>query len=367
MTRRILLLTLFVTLSSARGADVTYLDRTTGKLETATNVTITEGLKGITFRRGGKEVQVSALDVRDVKYDTQEIKPLPLGDVDMPGSKLRQAALPREKADGKRKLYKEVIQAVTDLLPKVPPDLMRIRRHLQYQSVEASYRLAQLEPARRDDALAALKKFKEEHNDGWQFAPTLMMLAQLQEEKGEVAAVQKTYEELAAVPGISDEIRTTSLLKVVQTLMKAEKFTLAEGKLEELQKTLPADSSEASKVKVYLAQCQVLGSDTAKAEQGEKQLRELAGGGDASLKALIHNTLGDYLLKKNKPEDAFWEFLRVDVLYNTDKNEHARALYHLAKLFREVRKDGPRADACLEQLKDKRFEGTEYQKKVAEK
>ena len=97
------------------------------------------------------------------------------------------------------------------------------------------------------------------------------------------------------------------------------------------------------------------------------RLRELAGSGDPSLRALIHNTLGDYLLKRNKPKDAFWEFLRVDVLYNTDKNEHARALYHLAKLFREDRKDGPRADACLEQLKDKRFEGTEYQKKLAEK
>src|SRR4051812_23481500 len=204
MTRRILVLTLLVPLSSARGADVKYLDRATGKEETATAVTITESVGGITFRKGGKAVTVSALDVRDVKYDAQEIKPLPLGDVDTPGSKLRQAALPRENAAGKRKLYKEVIQAVADLLPKVPPELKRIRRHLQYQSVEALSRLAQLEPGRRDNAVAALSKFKEEHNDGWQLAPTLMKLAQLQEEKGDVAAVQKTFEELAAVPGISN-------------------------------------------------------------------------------------------------------------------------------------------------------------------
>jgi len=367
MTRPILVLTLFVTWSSARGADVKYLDRTTGKEETAKDVTITEDVKGITFRRGGKVVTVSALDVRDVKYDAQEIKPLSLDDLDRPGSKLRQAALPRENADSKRKLYREVIQAVTALLPKVPSELRRVRRHLLYQSAEASYRLAQLDGGRREEALAALTRFKEEHNDGWQLAPTLMKLAKLQEAKGDAAAVQKTYEELAAVPGISAEIHTTSLLRVAQTLMKAEKFTAAEDKLQDLQKTLPANSPEASRVKVHLAQCQVLGNDASKAEQAEKSLRQLAGSGDASLQGLIHNTLGDYLLKKNKPEEAFWEFLRVDVLYNSDKNEHARALYHLARLFREVRKDGPRADACLEQLKEKRFEGTEYQKKAAEK
>src|SRR6266536_4173024 len=138
MTKSILILTFLVALSSARGADVKYFDRATGEEKTVMNVTITEGVKGITFRRDGKLVTLSPLDVRDVKYDAQEIKPLLLGDVDTPGSKLRQAALPRENADGKRKLYKEVIQAVAALLPKVPPELKRIRRHLQYQSAEAS-------------------------------------------------------------------------------------------------------------------------------------------------------------------------------------------------------------------------------------
>ena len=50
---------------------------------------------------------------------------------------------------------------------------------------------------------------------------------------------------------------------------------------------------------------------------------------------------------------AFWEYLRVDVLYNTDRYEHARALFHLSRLFREVKKDGDRADQYLATLKDK--------------
>ena len=57
----------------------------------------------------------------------------------------------------------------------------------------------------------------------------------------------------------------------------------------------------------------------------------------------------------------------VDVLYSGDRFEHARALYNLARLFREYRKDADRADKCLEMLKDKRFAGLEFQKKATEK
>jgi hypothetical protein len=360
-------LALLVTVSSARAADVTYFDRSKNAAVTERDITIVEeGVSGLSLRIRGRLVKVSALDVRDVRYGAEDVKPLPFGDYIKPGGKMLAAALPSRAAE-RPKLYAEVIQDITDLLPKVPRELKRVRRHLEYQQAEALYRLSQLEPARRADALVAVTKFKQDYADGWQLAPALMFLAQMQEEKGDAAAVEKTYEELAAVPGISDEIRTTSLLKVVHTLMKGEKYAAAEVRLQDLKKSLPPDGAEAGKVKVYLAQCQVLGNDAAKAEQAEKQLRELVAGGDASLKALIHNTLGEYLLKKNKGEAAFWEFLRVDVLYSADKNEHARALYHLAKLFREVKKDGVRADSYLDQLKEKRFEGTEYQKKALEK
>jgi len=346
-----------------RAADVWYYDKATGMIKTERNVDLVEALQGITLKRGGKDLlKVSARDVRDVGYSPEEVKPLAYGDYSQPSGRMLRALLAEKlpKAE-KKQLYKDANREFTELLPKVPPDQKRLRRHLQYRAAEALYRLSQLEPARRDDALTALTKFKDEYNDGWQLAPALMLLAQLQEAKGELQAMQKTYEALTAVPGLSDEIKTTSVLKVVQMLMKSEKFAQAETKLLELK------GVQDPRIKVYLAQCQILGPDAAKAEQAEKQLRGLAADGDPALKALIHNTLGDYLLKKSKPEEAFWEFLRVDVLYNTDKNEHARALYHLAKLFREVRKDGNRAEAYLEQLKEKRFEGTEFQKKATEK
>ena len=106
------------------------------------------------------------------------------------------------------------------------------------------------------------------------------------------------------------------------------------------------------------------------AQQAEKELRTiLAGTDDKSVKALAHNTLGDYYTKLKQDEDAFWEYLRVDTLFGeADRNEHARALYHLIRLFREVKKDADRSLQVEELLtKDQRFSGLEYQKKAMKK
>ena len=73
--------------------------------------------------------------------------------------------------------------------------------------------------------------------------------------------------------------------------------------------------------------------------------------------------LGDFYRKKNLNEDAFWEYLRVDTLYSQNRNEHAKALYYLSKLFVDVKKDKVKSQEYLEKLK--LLDGTEYAKKAA--
>ena len=63
-------------------------------------------------------------------------------------------------------------------------------------------------------------------------------------------------------------------------------------------------------------------------------------------------------------ENAFWKYLWVDVLYYQDKTEHARALYNLSKLFDQVKKDEARAKECRNRLKEKEFNGLDYQQRV---
>ena len=361
---------LFGSLTTTRAADIKYFDKATGK-ETVLRaaVIVKTAPQGITVKARGKEQTISALDVRDVIYNEDEVKPLDFQTYRTPFGKLDRANLPSTKEADRPKYYKEALTAFAALLdkPNLPPRGW-LREHVKFKAAETAYRLSQTDATVQKDALTALDKFHQDHPESWQVAPALKMLARIQEDRGDAKAVLKTYETLAAVPGISPEIRADSLLSAARLLIKTNNYAGAEAKLVDLQKTLPPDSIAAGKVQVYLAQCQALGDDAAKAAAAEKKLRELlTTSKDVALLALVHNTLGDYYTKKNQPDDAFWEYLRVDVQYNSDRYEHARALSNLARLFREHRKDADRADKCLEMLKHKRFAGLEFQKTTPEK
>jgi hypothetical protein len=53
----------------------------------------------------------------------------------------------------------------------------------------------------------------------------------------------------------------------------------------------------------------------------------------------------------------------VDTVYNQDKQERARAVYHLSKLFEQYRNDPPRAEQFRNRLlKEKEFDNTDWQK-----
>src|SRR5262245_9011526 len=101
-------LALLVTVSAARAADVTYFDRSKNAAVTERGITIVEeGVPGLSLRIRGRLVKVSALDVKDVRYAAEDVKPLAYGDYIKPGGKMLAAALPSRAAE-RPKLYKEV-------------------------------------------------------------------------------------------------------------------------------------------------------------------------------------------------------------------------------------------------------------------
>lgn len=152
---------------------------------------------------------------------------------------------------------------------------------------------------------------------------------------------------------------------VVRALMKAGKTADAEGKLAALAKSLDPKDPQAARVEVYRASCL---ARTNPADAEKRLLAIIQGDADDSVKALAYNTLGDCYRLNNRPEDAFWQYLRVDIQLSQDREEHAKALYYLAELFETVKKQPERAAACREKLlTDKQFAGLEHQKLAAKK
>jgi hypothetical protein len=82
---------------------------------------------------------------------------------------------------------------------------------------------------------------------------------------------------------------------------------------------------------------------------------------DKDVKAAGHNTLGYCYFKQNNLKEARWEFLWVDVVYNQDRGEHAKALYHLWRIFGDLG-EAERAQECREALLSPQFAGLDYQR-----
>jgi tetratricopeptide (TPR) repeat protein len=100
-------------------------------------------------------------------------------------------------------------------------------------------------------------------------------------------------------------------------------------------------------------------AETGKAEEGLALLQDLINKNDPQdvpLFARTYNALGKCHQKLNKPKDAVLAYLHTDVLFYTDADAHAEALYNLSKLWGDVNKQD-RAVAARATLKE-RYAGT---------
>jgi hypothetical protein len=356
-------LALAAPLAHAQTSDsVRYTDRKTGKEETVKAVIEAETPAGLTFRQGSVTKTVPALDVVDVLYDKS-----------IGGGNLityRKAQREEEKmlqpttdADTRKKAFQEALAAYRELADS-SKESKAATRHVHFALARLLARRSEDDPEQVEPAVAELKKVLASYADGWQVAPASRLLGQLQEAKGDLAGATKTYEQLAARDDVPKETRQEADLFVARMLIRGNKAAEAQGKLQKLAAAIPATSPEAPKVQVYLALCEVA---TGKADAAEAKLKGLlAADLDGGVKGLVYNALGDVARQKGKAEDAFWDYLWVDVVYNQDRNEQAKALYYLSKLFVDVRNDPARAQQCRKRLlEDKEFLGLDFQKLAA--
>ncbi len=320
---------------------------------------------GIKLKTDKGEVKnIPTLHIRAVDYG-EGIDAVGRVDYHSGDAKLDRALLEttaKKKADGLESAllaFRELDS--NDKLHRIPS----VHRYFQYRIAQTMALLAQDDISRRDAAFTVLNDYKTAFPDGWEIVPALQLLASLQEEKGDTEAASKTYADLAELPGISAAMKLQSQLKGARLLLRALKFRAAEAKLKQIQSALPADDPQRAFVEVYLIQSRI-------AQKGnlnglDKKLEQLLRTtNDGALRALAHNALGDYYRAQGDNAQAFWEYCKVDMLYNQDKEEHAKALYYLSQLFdKPPRNDRDRAEEFRIRLKSPQFDGTLYQRLAA--
>jgi tetratricopeptide (TPR) repeat protein len=327
-------------------SDVTFYDRTTKKEMRATGDIQSEAPNKIVIKPNtGAAREIAAADIVDVVYEVP-----PRSKLDYTAARGDERKIDTVKEEERKKTIDEAVRSYQKLLRDLTGEKARpAARHLEYKIARLLGRAAEDQDDQVDPAIEALQKFRKEHPDSWQISSCARLLARLLlDKKKDFEGARKVYADLAATPSLARETKQECDLLMARCLIRGKKVAEAAKLLQDVLKTVPSDDSQATRVRVYLAEC--LGN-SGKLDDAVKQLEELiAKTPDNDLKALAYNTLGDCYRENNRPKDALWAYLFVDVVYHQDKREHARAVEQLARLFAELG-DKERAEQYRERMK----------------
>jgi hypothetical protein len=364
---------LMAQVASAQSQTVTIYLKSKKGLPLKDKVITDESVKGIKVK-GGTDT-IAPDDIDDVDYSPR-LEPASIRVEYNNAATTEKNALKGAKEKRLEQLG-DAISKYQEVLGKAPKDQLYARRHLAFK---IAYLTAQLglgsdKQLYRVDGIKKLNDFKKENPDSWQFTPALMTLIRLHAEQKDFAAMRAAVKELAAA-NVPDKVKGEARMLVVRHFMELGKTLLREKKGDEAEKQfgeakaeldgllagLPKDSPLRMPAELALAQCKAITKD--KKDEATKELKKLLEKvTDKDSRAVIYNTLGEIYYDDGQLQDARWQFLWVDVIYNQDKEEHAKALYYLWKIFNQL-SEPERGVEFFEVLASPRLAGTFYQQKA---
>jgi len=305
-----------------------------------------ENARGITL---GK-MPIPAGTIEDVVY--HDLKPVSVR------LEYRNNGVKAEK-DGKQAAAIAVYEAT---LKGIDAGQKSAERHLEYKLAVLHARQARDEGGSMEAAITRLKNFNAKHTDCWQLTTTHKLLASILLDQKKFAEAEETYKALAAA-SVPDDVKHEAELSAALVSLAAGKHDVAQKKLEALIARLPKNSPYIARARIGQAECLAVKKPEAAREQLRQIIKETT---DRSLKAAAYNALGESFYKAKMLKEARWEFLWVDLEFNQDRAEHAKALYHLMEIFHQLG-EPERARECREALLDIQFNGLEYQRLAKER
>jgi len=304
-----------------------------------------------------------AADVIDVHYD--DIKPI---DLTLSGGAYKVAKEAEKEANestdpAKRKAAIGIaLKNYSDTVARMQPHKYA-KRTFEYKIAMLMLRQATADQLSTDKALARLQAFKSANSACWHLVHVMPTIAEVQMNASDYKGAEATFQEMSEMESLPAEVRFNAELDIVQVNVRAGAVDKAQKKLEELTKR--AGKNPVILSRVNMARAEVLVSQKKNDEAAVLLKQIVKDTNDKQVKAMAHNTLGESYFKSNRYNDAVWEFLWVDAVFNQDRNQHARALYYLWKTFEQLN-NAERAQECREMLlNDRQFTGTEFQRKGA--
>jgi tetratricopeptide (TPR) repeat protein len=254
-------------------------------------------------------------------------------------------------------------QALTELkkLDGQKIDRAYVRQDIEFYKALCLCRLAMSEGGDKKAASDAMYNFVTKAPQSYHFYEAAEVLGDLAMASGKWADAVKYYGPLASAgvtatrPEGWPDYQMRANNAIGRALVGEKKFDEA---LEKFKAVMGSELSTAEALRqknlasVGRAVCL---AETGKPEEAITLLQDLIDKNDpqdTALFARAYNALGRCYLKLNKPKDAVLALLHTDVLFYSDADAHAEALYHLSKLWSDINKSD-RAIAARSTLRER--------------
>lgn len=207
-------------------------------------------------------------------------------------------------------------------------------------------RIAEAEPERAAEAIAALEGFLKQYPNSRHKGPALEWLARLSLATGDTARADTALAQLAALPWAA----TQAAILQARVLSRKGQHGQALEAIDKIIAALPKGAPRGPDARLVRAETLAAAGKYSEAEAAAREVIDSAPPEEVELQAHAHNTLGDCLRAAKKPKDALFAYLHTDILYDQDKEQHALALARIVELWKEL-KNNERADEVQARLK----------------
>jgi tetratricopeptide (TPR) repeat protein len=339
---------------------VEYRDPKTQKNTSRTGTIAEENVAKVTLLSGANKtkVEIPTSEIIDVVYDGE------------PGELLagRNAEKNRD--------HEKALAAYQEALKKVPASNKTLHAHVQFKVLKLKAQAAETGAgAARGPVIDELRKFRTAYPEARQTLECLDLLSRLLTAEGQPVqevvdafkALRTKYADSKEIAARCDLFETQALITEGENLLKTneddakKKYAAAQAKLQAM--LAGADKSTALEIRVVLAVCRSIQGQLLEAVKELDELLKEAS--NDHTRATIHLGRGDCYRLTKQYRDAQWDYLWVDVIYNQDREQQAKALYCLSEVFAALG-DNNKAKECKERLMtDPRLKDSQFQRLAA--
>jgi hypothetical protein len=233
-------------------------------------------------------------------------------------------------------------------------------RYLEFKVAYTSARAADdaADDAWKDKTEAAQKLLNDyliatNFTGGWEVWPAGRMRARMVFELDRPADAVATWGKLAKSPDVPADLQREAAFEEIDFNIRAKQLPVATQLITALKPGATGaakDRLTAYETAIKCAEAAVPNGPTPIA-QVVKPLQDLIDkSADPVVKAVGHNLIGEVCMLAEKPREAMWNYLWVEVVYNQDRDEVLKAMVRLVKSF-DAQGDEDRAKTYREKLR----------------